>query len=328
MAKYIVVAACIVLHGASVAHAQDPTPDQAVSALEENFGVHAGQRRNHIKGTCAVGEFVGTKEAAALSVSQLFSGTAIPVVARFSLPSGNPKLPDATRGVRGLALQFKLPRNATHNMAMLNVPVFGAATPKTFVDQLIANRPDPATGKQDPEKLKAFRDTHPDAKALGDYLAKNNPPPSYVNSAYFGIHTFKFFDAAKRATLVRWRFTPQAGEKQLTDEEMKSLPADFLEQRLIEATKAGPQRWDMMVAVGQQGDPETDPTKSWPADRREFKAGTLTITSAVAQKGAECEAINFDPMNMAPGIEPTDDPILQFRSPAYAVSYSKRFEGK
>ncbi|MEQ1715745.1 MAG: catalase, partial [Hyphomicrobium sp.] len=214
------------------------------------------------------------------------------------------------------------------NMAMLNTPVFGAAKPKTFFDQLIANRADPATGKPDPGKLKAFRESHPDVKALGEFLAKNNPPPSYVNSSFYSIHTFKFIDGGKKATPVRWRFVPQAGEKRLTEDELKSLPLDFLEERLIEATKAGPQRWDMIVTIGQPGDPETDPTQAWPADRREFKAGTLTINSAVPQKGAECEAINFDPLTMAAGIEPTDDPILLFRSPAYAVSYSKRFEGR
>ncbi len=296
--------------------------------MEANFGVNPGQRRNHIKGTCAIGDFLGAPEAAALSRSPLFTGATIPVIARFSLPSGNPKLPDTVRAVRGLALQFKLPRNDVHHMAMLNTPVFGAAMPKTFLDQLIATRPDPATGKPDPANLKVFRETHPDVKALGEFLTKNNPPPSYVNSAFYGIHTFKFVDGAKKATLVRWRFVPQAGEKQLTEDEMKSLPADFLEERLIAATTAQPQRWDMIVAVGQPGDPEIDPTKAWPADRREFKAGTLTITTAMPQKGAACEAINFDPLNMAAGIEPTNDPILQFRSPAYAVSYSKRFEGK
>ena len=180
----------------------------------------------------------------------------------------------------------------------------------------------------DPEKIKAFKASHPDNAAQSAYLAAHNPPPSYVNAAYFSIHTFKFVDAAKTATPVRWRFVPQAGEMQLTDDEMKTLPADFLEQRLIEATKAGPVRWDMIVTIGQPGDPETDPTQAWPKDRREIKAGTLTITSATPQKGAPCEPINFDPLAMAPGIEPTDDPILQFRSPAYAVSYSKRFEGK
>lgn len=324
----LALSACILVSGAQYSLAQEPTPDQVVSAMEGNFGVYPGQRRNHIKGTCATGEFVGAPEAAAISRSPLFTGATIPVVARFSLPSGNPKLPDTSRAVRGLAMQFKLPRNDVHNMAMLNTPVFGAAMPKTFHDQLIATRADPATGKPDPEKLKTFRETHPDGKGLGEFLAKNAPPPSYVNSAFYGIHTFKFVDAAKKATLVRWRFVPQAGEKQLTEEEMKSLPADFLEERLIAAAKAGPQRWDMIVTVGQPGDPETDPTKAWPAGRREFKAGTLTITTAMPQKGAACEAINFDPLTMAAGIEPTDDPILQFRSPAYAVSYSKRFDGK
>lgn len=320
--------ACAALALPDGARAQEVTPDQVVGAMESAFGVNPGQRRNHIKGTCAAGEFVGTAEAAALSRSPLFTGATLPVIARFSLPSGNPKLPDTTRGVRGMGLQFKLPKDDVHHMAMLNVPVFGAAVPKTFLDQLIAIKPDPATGKPDPEKLKAFRDSHPDTKALGEFVAKNAPPPSYVNAAYYSIHTFKFVDSAKKNTPVRWRFVPQAGEKQLTDDEMKSLPADFLEERLIEAMKAGPARWDMIVTVGQPGDPETDPTQAWPKERREFKAGTLTLSSATPQKGAPCEGINFDPLAMAAGIEPTDDPILLFRSPAYAVSYTKRFEGK
>lgn len=197
----LALSACIIVSGSQYSLAQEPTPDQVVSAMEGNFGVNPGQRRNHIKGTCATGEFVGAPEAVALTRSPLFTGATIPVVARFSLPSGNPKLPDTSRAVRGLALQFKLPRNDVHNMAMLNTPVFGAAMPKTFHYQLIATRADPATGKPDPEKLKTFRETHPDAKALGDFLAKNAPPPSYVNSAFYGIHTFKFVDAAKRQ---RW----------------------------------------------------------------------------------------------------------------------------
>ena len=199
---------------------------------------------------------------------------------------------------------------------------------KTFLDQLLAIKPDPATGKPDPEKLKAFRESHPDTKALGEFVAKNNPPPSYVNAAYFSIHTFKFVDAAKTATPVRWRFVPQAGEMQLTDDEMKTLPADFLEQRLIEATKAGPVRWDMIVTIGQPGDPEDNPTLSWPADRRTIKAGTLSLSSASSQKGAPCEPINFDPMVMGPGFEATNDPVLRFRSPAYATSFAKRLSGQ
>jgi len=324
----LLLAASLAVPAANVAYGQEPSPDQVISAMETNFGVNPGQRRNHIKGTCATGDFVGTAEAKALSKSALFSGAAIPVVARFSLPGGNPKLPDTAKTVRGMALQFKLSASDVHNMAMLNTPVFGVAAPAAFHENLLANRPDPATGKPDTEKQKAFREAHPEGKAMADFMAKNNPPPSYVNAAYYSIHTFRFVDAAGKPTAVRWRFTPQAGEKNLSEEELKSLPADFLEARLIEATKAGPQRWDMIVTIGQPGDPETDATRAWPAERRSFKAGELTIRAAMPQKGAECEAINFDPLNMAAGIEATDDAVLMFRSPAYAVSYSKRIDGK
>jgi catalase len=46
------------------------------------------------------------------------------------------------------------------------------------------------------------------------------------------------------------------------------------------------------------------------------------------QRGAECERINFDPLVMADGIAPTNDPVLQFRSAAYAVSFAKRLGGQ
>ena len=80
-----------------------------IDAFEGTFGAHAGQRRNHIKGTCAAGEFVGKADATALSRSALFSGKAIPVVARFSLGGGSPEVPDAAPAPRGMALEFRLP---------------------------------------------------------------------------------------------------------------------------------------------------------------------------------------------------------------------------
>lgn len=301
---------------------------QVVGAIEGVFGVNSGERRNHIKGTCAVGEFVGSKAAAAYSRSGLFSGKPVPVIARFSLAGGNPKAPDTARSVRGMALQFKLPGGQLHQMAMLNTPMFGAASPQTFLDLMLALKPDPATGKPDPEKMKAFKESHPDSLAQSQYLASNNPPASYASSAYWGIHTFKFVDRKGKATPVRWRFVPQDGEKRLSDEELKSAGANFLEAALIERAAQGPVRWDMMVSIGQPGDPEDDPTLAWPAERKQFKAGTLSIRSALAQKGAACDAINYDPLVMADGIAPSKDPVLKFRSPAYAVSFGKRAAGQ
>jgi len=130
-------------------------------------------------------------------------------------------------------------------MTMLNTPVFGAAHPKTFLDLMIAKTPDPATGKPDPEKMKAFKASHPDNRAQAEFLAKNNPPASYTTSSYFGIHTFKFIDRDDKTTLVRWRFAPQDGERRLSDAELKSAAPDFLEPALMERVKQGPVRWDM-----------------------------------------------------------------------------------
>ncbi|UOG93504.1 MAG: catalase family peroxidase [Candidatus Thiothrix sulfatifontis] len=304
------------------------TADEVVSALEKTYGVHIGERRNHTKGTCAAGEFIGLPEAAAYTRSVLFSGKTIPVIARFSIPSGNPTIPDTAKNPRGMALEFKLPDNNLHHITMLNTPVFGAATPQTFLDDIVAKTPDPATGKPDPEKLKAFKASHPDSLPQAEFLEKNNPPISWANSSYFGIHTFKFINKDEKTTPVRWRFVPQDGEKSLSDSELKSSPANFLEQKLIDRAKESPVRWDMMLTLGEPGDPDNNPTLLWPKERKEIKVGTLSITSAMPQKGAECEKINFDPLIMADGIKPSDDPVLLFRSPGYAVSFGKRLSGK
>src|SRR6266436_9553606 len=76
---------------------KEVTAKQVVTALEGAYGVHPGERRNHTKGTCALGTFVGMPEASAYSRSALFSGRPVPVVARFSLAGGNPHAPDAER---------------------------------------------------------------------------------------------------------------------------------------------------------------------------------------------------------------------------------------
>jgi catalase len=328
----LVLFSVAILTISSAAHAAETasevTPAQIINSFEGTYGVHPGQRRNHIKGTCATGEFVATPTAAALSRSRLFSGTTVPVVARFSVGGGNPNVPDATRNVRGMALEFRLSDGNRQHMTMINTPVFGAAFPSTFNDMILASKPDPSTGKPDPNTLRAFFASHPDALAQSSFLMKNGPPESYANSAYFSVHTFKFLDASGGVHLVRWRFVPHDGEKRLTAAEVTTAPKDFLEQRLIERVSKAPALWDMVVYVGEPGDPEDNGTIAWPETRKHFKAGTLTITRAITQSGAECEKINFDPLVMADGIAPTNDPVLLFRSPSYGISFAKRLSGK
>lgn len=314
---------------ATSSFAQDAvTADQVVGAIEKQFGSTPGQRRNHINGVCVAGSFVGNKSVQVYTTSPLFSGKSIPVIGRFSLAGGSLKIPDTARNPRGMALEFELPNKVVQHFTMLNVPVFGAATPNSFYDGVVANTPDPATGKPDPEKLTAYKVSHPDAKALGDYLAQNNPVASYANSDFYSVHTFKFINQKNQTTLVKWRFVPQDGVKRLSDEDLKTAPARFLDQDIMTKTQSGPVKWDMVLTIGEPSDEQTNPTVYWPSDRKQIQAGVLTLTSASPQQGGGCEKINFDPLVMAQGIAPTNDPVLLFRSPAYADSYAKRLTGR
>ncbi|KEF42457.1 MAG: protein SrpA [Cyanobium sp. CACIAM 14] len=301
-----------------------PTAEQLITAIENAFGITPGQRRNHIKGTCATGVFVANGNGARFSRSPLFSGRAVPVVARFSLAGGKPKAPDTTRNPRGLGLQFQLSGEQPLNMAMISTPVFGAATPRTFHDNMIALAPDPATGKPNPEAVKAFRASHPDNQAQSAFLATNNPPVSYATSSYYSLHAFRFINRANRSTLVRWQFVPHDGEQRLTAEALASGPANFLEQRLLERTKQGPVKWDLVLTLGRPGDVENDPSVAWPEDRTRVTVGTLTLTAATPQADGSCGAVVFDPLVLGDGIQPTDDPVLQARSEVYGLSYARR----
>jgi catalase len=322
-------AACGASLPAPAAQPDSTTGQQMIDAFEGTFGVHAGQRRNHIKGTCAAGTFVGTSDAAAMSRSPLFSGKSIPVIARFSLGGGNPEIPDAAPAPRGMALELRIPGGGVQHITMINTPIFAAASPSSFRDAIIAAKPDPQTGKPDPATLKAYAETHPDAAALRELASHHTPTANYYQTTYFSVHTFKFVDGKEVEHPVRWRFVPRDGTKEMTQEEMKAAPRDFLEKNLLERVQKSPAVWDMIVYVGEPGDPQDNPTLAWPEDRKHFKAGTLTITEASAQQqGVACEPINFDPLVMADGIRPSNDPILLFRSPAYAVSFGKRLSNQ
>jgi catalase len=221
-----------------------------------------------------------------------------------------------------MALEFRLPYGGLQHMTMINTLMFFAAVPRTFLDEMLALTPNPTTGKPDPEKFKAFATSHPDTRGQAAFLADHNPPRSYANAAYFGIYTFKVINRDDQTTFVRWRFVPQDGEQPLSDAELTSMLTNFLEQALIDRTMQGMVRWDMRLTIGQAGDPEDDPTLAWPTDRQELHVGTLTISSAMPQQGPGCEPINYDPLVMGEGIAPTNDPVLLFRSPSYAASFT------
>jgi catalase len=309
--------------------AQDiPDPEQLVNSFEKLTGVHPGLRRNHAKGSCAVGQFVGTAEARKYSASALFSGKPVPVTARFSLAGPNPAVPDFAHSPRGLGLQFQLPGGDQHNMAMLNLPFFPVATVQEFYENLQLDLPDPATGKPDAARKQAFVASHPQLKALGEWLGSHNPAPSYGRIQFNSLHAFKMIGADMSEHWVRWSFVPKAGVAYLGDEQAKAMPADFLDADLAAQARKGKLQWEMVVIVGEKGDVIDDPSRPWPDGRKQFKAGTLTLAKGGKDAAGSCEDINYDPNQVAAGIETSPDQILLYRSQAYAVSYSRRVSEK
>lgn len=298
-------------------------PEAQVNALEGLFGKQAGFRRSGAKGICASGHFVGSEGGRGLSRASVFSGAKVPVVARFSVGGGSPKASDKGKSVRGLALDFQLPNGERWQMANISAPVFFVSKPEQFAPFLQVRTPDPATGKPDPDKLKAFNEANPDTLRQAAWLAKAPVPASYGTVSYWSTNAFEF-EGASGSRFGRWQFVPEAGTVGLTDDQLKTLGDDFLAGELRERAAKGPVAFDFRVQLAEAGDNITDPTVAWPDERRTVSAGRLVIDQVAPDMGGACAAMTFNPVVLPAGIKPSADPVLNARAAPYALSLGRR----
>jgi catalase len=316
------------LLGVAAAGAQEPAPEAIVDAMEKVAGTHACKRRSGAKGVCAAGEFVSTGAGARLTTaSPLQPNARVPVTARFSNGGGNPRAPDNAPAVRGMSLAFALPGNDSFEMVMINVPAFGASTLDSFMKLLASRAPDPTTGQPDPQRIAAADRENPEWAVQPNWLRANPPPASYANAPFFSVNSFVFQNAAGEKRHARWTFEPEAGRVGLTPEQRAALGTNFLQSELRERVARAPAEWRIVLVLPREGDPLTSATAIWPADREQIEVGLLRITgvSPAGQPG-ECDPVMYNPVLLPSGIEPSDDPILNIRAPAYAVSLSRRLQ--
>ncbi len=189
---------------------------------------------------------------------------------------------------------------------------------------MLAGKPDPATGKPDPNKLKAFFAAHPEsAKALT--IIKSKPFSSgFDNSTFNSLNSFRFINAAGTSTAVRWSFVPLDAFKPEDPAQSANTDKNYLFDDFIARANSGPVQWRLVLTVGQPGDPTDDATLPWPEDREHVDAGTLTIDGIEAEAPGNCRDINFDPLVLPVGIAPSDDPLLSPRSAVYSQSFTRR----
>lgn len=306
------------------AQAQASLAEQQVNALEGLAGKQPTARRSGAKGLCASGHFTGHADARALTSASVFNGDKVPVIARFSVGGGNPKGTDKAKSVRGLALSFTAANGEVWQMANISAPIFFVKSPEDFVTFVKVRSADPATGKPDPEKLKAFNEAHPETLLQGAYVAKQPVPASYGALNYWGVNAFELNDARGQSRFVRWQFVPEAGVLGLSEEQLKDLPNDFLADELRARVAKAPVGFDFKLQLAEPGDNLLDPTQAWPDSRKLVSAGRLVIDKVEAMAGGDCDRITFNPLITPKGIKPSADPVLNARAAAYGVSLGRR----
>ena len=292
--------------------------------MNKMWGRHPGLRANHAKGMVAEGTFVPTPESKALSAAAIFDGLPVPLTVRFSDGSGLPAVADASPDAspHGMSMRFR-PTNAdgrTMDVVTNSLPFFPVATSEEFLQLLQAAADSPANAPK-PTKLEQFIQSHPQApKALGAV----GTPPSFAQEQYNGVNAFVFVSAKRKRLPFRFRFVPAAGVEHLKSEDAAKLPPDALLDELPQRIAKGPVVFQVQAQLADPGDPTRDPSQPWPEDRRVVELGMITLTSTPADQAAASRNLRLLPSNLLPGVEPSDDPMIDARVRSYVISFGRR----
>ena len=158
------------------------TEDRMLAAFTDAEGLHPGFRRNHAKGVCVSGWFDGNGQAVSFSMATVFMPGRTAIVGRFGLSGANAFQADQPAIVRSMAVQFLLPGAGEWRITTNNEAVFGVNSAQGFRDQVLASIPDPANGKPDPAKVKAFMAAHPETVRVEALKRNGGNPPAVSRS--------------------------------------------------------------------------------------------------------------------------------------------------
>ncbi len=287
------------------------------------------ERVVHARGTGAHGEFVVTHPVADLTVASLFSsaGKKTPVFVRFSTVIHGNHSPETLRDPRGFATKFYTDQG-NWDLVGNNLPVFFIRDAIKFPDMVHSLKPSPIDNMQDPNRVFDFMSQDPaSTHMLTQVYSDLGTPASYREMDGFGVHAYKFINAKGETTYVKFHWKSQQGIKSLNlDQVAKVQSMDFnhLTRDLYQQINAGnAPKWDLYIQTlkpAQLDDFSFNPldaTKVWP-DVPEMKVGTMTLNRMPDNFFQETEQAAFAPANLVPGIEPSEDRLLQGRIFSYS----------
>ncbi|SEB25996.1 catalase family peroxidase [Variovorax sp. YR216] len=315
--------------GSSTIHDDPPagergvaTPASIVDALKAVAGNPRAARASFAKGVCVRGTYTPSAEAGQVTRSLNFTRSAR-VVARFSVGGGNPSVADTNKAVlRGFS--FRLEGDGTSTDILTeNAPVHFAKSLEQMLGFLNARVPR-ADGTPDPEKVKAFSAANPETLNQANFVAARPLPGSFAGTNYWGVHSFPATNAAGQTRFIKFKVIPADAEVTLTDDEAKQKPADFLPLDLESRITEGRAAFHVMALLDRPGDPTMDVTVRWPDEdtREAIRLGTIEITAV--EPSESCDAIFFNPANLAEGISHPPDEIFAARETTYRISLARR----
>jgi catalase len=317
--------AAAVLSGLPIhaAEAQAPsTATKTINIMNTLWGKHPGMRANHAKGVVVEGSFMPTAGARSLSKANIFAGPAVPVTVRFSDSTGLPALPDgsADANPHGMSIKFLPAGGGPVDVVTNSLAFFPVATGEDFL-ALLQALAESGPDAPHPTKAEQFFATHP---AVLPAFGSVATPSSFAREIYNGVDAFIFVNEAGARQPFRFRFVPAAGAEHLSPDDAAKLAPDYLVDELPQRLAHGPVEFHAMAQLADPSDQTKDPTQPWPDDRKLVDLGTITLTKAVADNDAAQRALHYLPNDLTPGIEVSDDPLIDARVRAYVISFGRR----
>ncbi|MFD3595630.1 catalase [Nocardia sp. NPDC058640] len=302
------------------------------------------ERAVHARGTGAHGVFVANGAAASLTRAKFLAADAsTPVFVRFSTVLGSRGSADTVRDTRGFAVKFYT-GEGVYDLVGNNIPVFFIQEAIKFPDVIHAGKPEP--DREIPQAQSAhdtfwdFVTLHTEATAHTFWnMSDRALPRSLRMMEGFGIHTFRLVAEDGSTSLVKFHWKPRLGVHSMLWEECQltaGFDPDFHRRDLADAIAAGTApEWDFGIQVFPdtpdhlfEGIDLLDPTKLVPEELAPVQTiGTLRLTANPENFFAETEQVAFCPTHLVPGIEVTDDPLLQGRLFSYLDTQISRLGG-
>ena len=298
------------------------------------------ERIVHARGSGAHGFFEATDDISDLSKAAVFKkGEKTEVFVRFSTVAGGAGSVDTPRDVRGFAVKFYT-KEGNWDLVGNNIPVFFIQDAVKFPDlvhavKMEADRAYPQAGSAH-DTFWDWASLMPESTHMLMWaMSDRTLPRSFRMMEGFGVHTFKLINADGHASFVKFHWKPRLGiQSTIWDEALKLQAADNDYQRrdLWEAIDTGafPQ-WDLGIQVFDQAFAEAQPydvldaTKLIPEEDIPVRiVGTLTLNRNPDNFFAETEQVAFLPTNIVPGIDFSNDPLLQGRLFSYLDTQNSR----